>query len=178
MASDHWGWNEADTILYLGIILAAGGILSCFSFSLIGPLSKRVDERTLLIVAGIFVMMIGRAIMFPFPGADKPPFRGNYTECGAVDPNATIPEYMDWDGVYYGGGVDLSFDDRAGPSIAGCAYCWCLEQPKMTVTQFIIGMAVSMMGYPFCTTLIASLFSKVLGNTPQVRRHRSTTANS
>jgi hypothetical protein len=27
MAMDQWGWNEEDTILYLGITMACGGVL-------------------------------------------------------------------------------------------------------------------------------------------------------
>ena len=53
--------------------MGAGG-LGVVMFSLIGPLSKCIDERLLLIVFGIVPMLVGRVIMFPFPGlADHPP---------------------------------------------------------------------------------------------------------
>ena len=62
----------------------------------------------------------------------------------------------------------VPFAVGGGSGLIGCSYCWCLDQPKMTLTQFIIGMAISMVGYPFCTALIASIFSKSLGKRPQV----------
>jgi ceroid-lipofuscinosis MFS transporter 7 len=81
MAIDQWGWSEEDTLLYLGIILASGGVLSGFCFGSIGPLSKRFDERLLLIFGGIAPMILARLLMMPM-GSDEIPFVGNYTECG------------------------------------------------------------------------------------------------
>ncbi len=78
---DQWAWTEEDALLYLGIILASGGVLSGFCFGAIGPLSKRFNERTLLIFAGLVPMNIARVLMFPM-GSDYPKFVGNYTECG------------------------------------------------------------------------------------------------
>ena len=166
MAVDLWAWTEEDTILYLGIILAAGGILSGFCFGLIGPLSKRFDERILMIVCGICVMILGRAVMVAFPGDGDPLFIGNYTECGYPEPGAPTADPAVW----LKQSQEVGIEPLAKVGEPGCAYCWCLEQPKMTVVQFIVGMGFSMAGYPFCTAIIASLFSKVLGDIPQVSR--------
>ncbi len=77
MAIDQWGWSEEDAILYLGITMVCGGILSGLCFAMIGPLSKMFDERLLLLFAGIVPMIIGRIIMFPMFGTDYPvtPFK-------------------------------------------------------------------------------------------------------
>eukprot|EP00095_Tigriopus_kingsejongensis_P005987 maker-scaffold48_size466083-snap-gene-3.27 protein:Tk05987 transcript:maker-scaffold48_size466083-snap-gene-3.27-mRNA-1 annotation:"major facilitator superfamily domain-containing protein 8" len=152
MAIDQFGWNQEDTILYLGITMAAGGALAAFCFGAIGPLSKRFDERILLIAIGIIPMIIGRIVMMPM-GTERPPFRGNKTDCDNYDPST--------DGFEY-------FDERAViDDLVGCPYCWCLDIPRMTVTQFLIGYAISVTGYPFCVAISGSLFSKILGNSPQ-----------
>ena len=51
----------------------------------------------------------------------------------------------------------------------GCPYCWCLTQRQMTIAQFMIGSAITTIGFPFCVAIDASLFTKVLGDIPQVR---------
>ena len=66
----------------------------------------------------------------------------------------------------------------------GCGYEWCDTMPRcsllsrvtcvtchvsrvtccrITIPQFMIGFALGAMGYPFCLTLSASIFSKVVG---------------
>ena len=71
LAIDQWGWTKEDAILYLGITMACGGVLSGFCFACIGPLSKKFDERFLLLVAGLFPMILGRICMFPL-GSEYP----------------------------------------------------------------------------------------------------------
>lgn len=77
LAIDQWGWTKEDAIMYLGITMACGGLLSGLCFATIGPLSKKFDERLLLICAGLFPMILGRVCMFPLgseylePGGDK-----------------------------------------------------------------------------------------------------------
>jgi len=53
-------------------ILIFYGNQACLCFTLIGPFSKRFDERLLLIVIGIGPMMLGRITMLPF-GSELPP---------------------------------------------------------------------------------------------------------
>ena len=90
LAMDQWGWAPQLAVENMGFItMGAGGLgvlVFRFSlvntlnthfslvlvFSMIGPLSKRFDERLLLLCCGILPMIIGRSIMFPFSG-DHPP---------------------------------------------------------------------------------------------------------
>ena len=65
LAIDQWGWSNQEAITNLGITMACGGILSGFCFALIVPLSKKFDERILLLVAGLVPMILGRVCMFP-----------------------------------------------------------------------------------------------------------------
>lgn len=56
------------------------------------------------------------------------------------------------------------------PELVGCPSSqeWCFTTPGMTMTQFIIGYALTALGYPIGVTLIQTIFSKILGPRPQV----------
>lgn len=45
---------------------------------------------------------------------------------------------------------------------------WCLTTPAMTLNQFLVGFALTCIGYPIGISLIQALFSKTLGPRPQV----------
>ena len=100
LAIDQWGWSQEDAIFYLGITMAAGGILSGLCFATIGPLSKRFDERFLLLFAGIVPMIIGRVIMFPM-GSEYPNFIRDFKPL-VNNTNITHPEVLGAGGA--GGG--------------------------------------------------------------------------
>ena len=144
LAIDQWGWTEEDAVLYLGIILASGGVLSAFFFGSIGPLSKRIDERLLLILIGITPMLISRLVWYPM-GSEKPPYIGNYTECG------------------YEGPDDPALPYAVTGAEPGCAYCWCLELNALTIPQFMIGFVFNSVGYPYSVALIGAILSKIVG---------------
>ena len=65
LAIDQWGWTKEEAIMYLGITMAVGGVLSGLCFATIGPLSKKFDERVLLLFAGIVPMIFGKLVMLP-----------------------------------------------------------------------------------------------------------------
>ncbi len=67
MTMDEFAWSESDAVLYLGIAMSAGGVMALCTFVAIGRLAQRFDERKLLILCGIIPMMIGRALMMPWP---------------------------------------------------------------------------------------------------------------
>ncbi len=164
---DNFAWQKKEAIQYLGVTLAAGGLLSAFCFGAIGPLSKRINERLLLIFAGICPMIIGRLIMMPM-GADTPYFIGNYSDCGVpgmrifVVPNMYALLCL---GVILDGPPPTP--EPGETELAGCEHCWCLDTKRMTEVQFLVGFCVSTVGYPFCIAIIGALYSKVLGPKPQ-----------
>merc|ERR1711935_593289 len=75
LAMDQWGWESDVAIQRMGFVIMGAGGMSIFVFAAIGPLSKRFDERTLLIALGILPMILGRVIMFPIPGQPNPPLK-------------------------------------------------------------------------------------------------------
>ena len=149
IAKDNFGWSNKDAILYLGITLASGGVLSLFCFGSIGPLTRRFDERLLLIFVGIVPLILSRLCMMPM-GSDKPTFIGNYTGCGYEGPDDPALPYA-----------------APGGEGGGCIHCWCLELRRVTEVQFLIGFAIGICAYPYCVAIIGSLYSKLLGPKPQ-----------
>lgn len=41
LCMDQFGWTESEAVLYIGILLAAGGLITVACFWAVGPLSKR-----------------------------------------------------------------------------------------------------------------------------------------
>ena len=87
----------------MGFVTMGAAGLGAIVFSMIGPLSKRFDERLLLFVLGIIPMLIGRMIMFPIPSlAPHPPVNcfsnaswiPNFPDCETchIDLPSTTPE--------------------------------------------------------------------------------------
>ena len=146
---DNFGWSNKDAILYLGILLASGGVLSLFCFGSIGPLSRRLDERILFIMVGVVPSIISRLFMMPM-GSNKPTFIGNYTECSFEGPDDPLLTYT-----------------SPGEGGGGCIHCWCLELRRVTEVQFFIAFAIGTCAYPYCIAIIGSLYSKLLGPQPQ-----------
>lgn len=68
----------------------------------------------------------------------------------------------------YSGSLDSNLRAVPVDGEPGCRYCWCLEQKRMTIPQFMVGFFVGIAGYPYSTAIIASLFSKVIGTSNQV----------
>ena len=54
--------------------------------------------------------------------------------------------------------------------VVGCPsiQTWCYYIPAMTISQFLLGYALTAIGYPIGVTLIQTIFSKILGPRPQV----------
>ena len=71
LVMDQFSWTRQEAVLYLGITNTVGGIVGGLFFTLIGPLSKRFDERKLLVYCGLLPLIVGKLIAFPM--ADQYP---------------------------------------------------------------------------------------------------------
>ncbi|XP_017036099.1 major facilitator superfamily domain-containing protein 8 isoform X1 [Drosophila kikkawai] len=142
LTMDMFAWSKADSLWYMGIMMTTAAIVSLVTFVLISPLCKLIAERYLLIWGGFSLMFLGRVLFVPW-GPDPPKLAQAF--------NASL---------------NLSDDD---PLFLGCPPTqeWCGELPALTLTQFIIGFALTSVGYPIGVTLIQTIFSKVLGPRPQ-----------
>lgn len=113
------------------------------------------QERQVLLWGGFFLMVIGRALYIPW--GDEPPQMAEIS-------NST---------EYFSNGTDILSNNTVrydtDGTILGCppAQEWCRVIPAMTITQFLLGYALTSIGYPIGVTLIQTIFSKILGPRPQ-----------
>ena len=150
LAMDQWGWKPETAIENMGFITMGAGGLGVIVFSTIGPLSKRFDERTLLMFLGILPMLVGRVIMFPFYG-DHPPVnciaKPHFSGC-----QQTCLETEDFHGTIFNesffNGYNTSFsnismsrihdssstqapvDENLVSCESGCSYDWCTTMSR------------------------------------------------
>merc|ERR1719348_594051 len=169
LAMDQWGWRPQAAITNMGFIIMGAGAISVLVFGLIGPLSKRFDERKLLILCGILPMILGRVIMFPIPGQPNPPIKQNINCLGdqVWDPDKLAchaPIKNNTRGPVFLFYPSVLASPVSGDQPTGCSYQWCTEIPRIETSQFMVGFVVATAGYPFCLTLSGSIYSKVLGN--------------
>lgn len=146
---DQFAWTKKEALFNMGLVMAAGGLIACVTFFLIGPLCRRFDERKVLIYCGFLLMVVGRLVHIPW-GDGPPKMALNATELADYLSANNLTDVVDFDNV-------------------GCTpnQSWCRTTRAMTLTQFILGYAVTSVGYPIGVTLIQTIFSKVLGPRPQ-----------
>ncbi|KAL7732400.1 hypothetical protein ACLKA6_004375 [Drosophila palustris] len=142
LTMDMFAWTNDEALYYMGIFMAIAAIISLVTFVLIEPMCKLFAERFVLIWGGFSLMVIGRLLYIPW-GPDPPKLA-----------------------MAYNASANLSSSD---PIYLGCppTQDWCPNLPALTLTQFIIGFALTSVGYPIGVTLIQTIFSKVLGPRPQ-----------
>lgn len=68
---DQFAWSKTEALYYMGLLLSAGGLIACLTFAMVGPLSKRFEERKLMLWGGFFVTVISR--VFCIPWSSDPP---------------------------------------------------------------------------------------------------------
>ncbi|XP_017063397.1 major facilitator superfamily domain-containing protein 8 isoform X2 [Drosophila eugracilis] len=142
LTMDMFAWSNDEALWYMGIMMTVAAFVSLGTFVLIEPMCKFFAERYVLIWGGFSLMFLGRVLFVPW-GPDPPKLAQPF--------NASL---------------NLSESD---PLFLGCppVQTWCGELPALTLTQFIIGFALTSVGYPIGVTLIQTIFSKVLGPRPQ-----------
>jgi len=144
-----------------------------------GAIQKRPDS-----ILGIGLMIVARLLFLPIPGLD-PPKHSEALDCDAAEKsgflfdiyhNETTSHNVDLLTRFMRTVGQVSADASARNVECGqgdgsaplCAHLWCCTEPALTEYQFFAGMGVGMIGYPYCIALCQAIFSKVLGQRPQV----------
>lgn len=168
---DQFAWTKSEALYYMGVLMSVGAVVACATFVGINPICKIWPERKVMLWGGFFLMVIGRALYIPW--GDGPPiiyddsFKTNltaYSSLKANCDNATLTDFIN---------TTMQLTDCATnyTELVGCpsSQLWCSYTPSMTISQFILGYALTVVGYPIGVTLIQTIFSKILGPRPQVR---------
>lgn len=148
LTMEQFAWTKTEALKNMAILMTVGGVIACITFVLITPLCKKFKENYVLIIGGFFLMVLGRIVHIPY-GTDLPKL--------AVDREFTFPNGTS------------GFYDEDDLRVLGCPVSqeWCKTTPVLGFPEFILGYLLTSVGYPIGLTLIATIFSKVLGPRPQ-----------
>lgn len=151
---DQFAWTKAMALKNMGIFMSVGGVVSIVCFALINPLCKKFPEVKVMIWGGFLFMVLGRAAHIPW--GDDPPLIYDDT----LKLNATFCNDNQ---------ILRNDTSNCIAELVGCpsSQKWCFYTRSMTLFQFILGFALTTVGYPIGVTLIQIIFSKVLGSKPQ-----------
>ena len=75
---DQFAWSREEAIRYLGIAMATGGITSGVIFTTVIPLTKRFDNRKILLICGLIPFLIGKLVILPM-GTTYPQLKNSTT---------------------------------------------------------------------------------------------------
>ena len=62
---DQFAWSREEAIRYLGIAMATGGVTAGVIFTTVIPLTKRFDNRKILLICGLVPFLIGKLVILP-----------------------------------------------------------------------------------------------------------------
>ncbi|KAF6095402.1 major facilitator superfamily domain containing 8 [Phyllostomus discolor] len=157
LTMDMYAWTREQAVLYDGIILAALGVEAIVVFMGIKLLSKKVGERALLL-GGLVVVCAGFFILLPW-GSQLPKVQWEDLHNNSI-PNTTFGEI-----------VIALWKSPSDPSGAptGCPVeqAWCLYTPVIHLAQLLTSVVLIGIGYPSCSVMSYTLYSKLLGPQPQ-----------
>ncbi|ROT64313.1 putative major facilitator superfamily domain-containing protein 8 [Penaeus vannamei] len=178
---DQYGWTDDKAMVVVGIALSGGGFLSIFMFVLSGVLSKKYDERLVMLVVGFVPLMVGTFLFLPWgPGTIPIQVCRNETMnlTTTVDmttsttigtPPASLLE-GDLVDTWHFGDINLLETEAGGLTCTpGCPekQHWCENTPQLPIPQLIVAYIIVILGYPVAQSLGQALFSKILGPKPQ-----------
>ncbi|XP_077983694.1 major facilitator superfamily domain-containing protein 8-like isoform X2 [Glandiceps talaboti] len=142
-----YAWTREEAVLYSGIILGVGAILAVVMFFITKFLSKRYDERNVLLL-GVSLLLSGFIFQIPMPWtSDYPPRPEYHVNTTNLDLNTTDC------------GADLDG--------CGCYFDWCTSTHKIYLSQYLVAVTFMSAGYPVSTVMNFTIFSKILGPKPQ-----------
>ncbi|XP_028750880.1 major facilitator superfamily domain-containing protein 8 isoform X2 [Peromyscus leucopus] len=158
LTMDMYAWTQEQAVLYDGIILAVLGVEAVIVFMGVKLLSKKIDERAILL-GGLVVVWVGFFILLPW-GNEFPKVQWQDLHNSSI-PNTTFGEII----------IDLWNSPREDHSEqpTGCPIeqAWCLYTPVIHLAQFLTAAVLVGIGYPACNVMSYTLYSKVLGPKPQ-----------
>ena len=68
---DQFAWSRDEAIRYLGIAMATGGVAAGLVFMTVIPLTKKFDNRIVLLFFGLIPFLVGKLVILPM-GTSKP----------------------------------------------------------------------------------------------------------
>ncbi|XP_055358390.1 major facilitator superfamily domain-containing protein 8 isoform X2 [Betta splendens] len=151
LSMDMFAWTRKEAVLYNGIIICCIGFESILVFLVVKVASKRFGDRPVLLV-GLAIIFCGFFILLPW---------GNHypkIQWADVKNNSLVSHLT---------GATTASNSSVEPT--GCPYeqTWCQYTPAIHLAQYISSDILIGIGYPACNVMSYTLYSKILGPTPQ-----------
>uniref|UniRef100_A0A7N4NJV0 Major facilitator superfamily domain containing 8 n=1 Tax=Sarcophilus harrisii TaxID=9305 RepID=A0A7N4NJV0_SARHA len=158
LTMDMYAWTREQAVLYNGIILAIVGVEAVIVFMGMKTLSKKTGERILLL-GGFIVVLIGFFILLPW-GNQFPKIQWEDLH------NNSIPNKSSGEKFMYFWKLSTGNSSEA-PTGCPVKQSWCFYTPVIHLAQFAVAAALIGIGYPACSVMSYTLYSKILGPKPQ-----------
>ncbi|XP_038648344.1 major facilitator superfamily domain-containing protein 8 isoform X2 [Scyliorhinus canicula] len=164
LTMDMYAWTGKQAVLYNGILLVGVGIESIVVFMMIKIISKRFEDRVLLL-GGFSVLFVSFFILLPW-GHQYPQIQ--WTEIKNVSNYSSVE-------IKYNESSSVTWNFFMQPPLVltaeriGCPpeQVWCQYIPIIYLTQYISSSILIGIGYPVCNVISYTLYSKILGPKPQ-----------
>ncbi|XP_078261411.1 major facilitator superfamily domain-containing protein 8 isoform X1 [Rhinoraja longicauda] len=164
LTMDMYAWTGNQAVLYNGLLMVGAGVESIAVFMAIKFLSKRIEDRQLLL-GGFVLIFVGFFILLPW-GNQYPQIQWAELKNGS--------NYSSAERKYRESSIAaqnfLSQPSLGLNAIAvGCPVqqVWCQYTPIIHLAQYIGSVILIGVGYPICSVLTYTLYSKILGPKPQ-----------
>ncbi|XP_069600037.1 major facilitator superfamily domain-containing protein 8 isoform X1 [Ranitomeya imitator] len=154
LTMDMYAWTRTQAVFYNGIILAAIGVESVIVFIAVKILSKKTGERILL-VGGLATIWVGFFIMLPW-GDQYPSIQW-----------AEIQNTTKHNSSLLVSSPSSSGNHTAEPTGCPATQSWCFYTPIIHLAQYIMSDILIGFGYPVCSVMCYTLYSKIIGPKPQ-----------
>ncbi|KAH0615974.1 hypothetical protein JD844_026674 [Phrynosoma platyrhinos] len=161
LTMDMYSWTRKKAVFVNGIILGAIGIESVIVFLAVKFLSRRTGERAVL-YGGLVIILVGFFILLPW-GKQLPNIQWEDVKNNSI-PRTTFSESL---ALFWTLQTQLPSNNTV--ETTGCPFIqsWCLYTPVIHLGQYITTDILIGLGYPACSVMSYTLYSKILGPKPQ-----------
>ncbi|XP_042324189.1 major facilitator superfamily domain-containing protein 8 isoform X2 [Sceloporus undulatus] len=161
LTMDMYSWTRKKAVFVNGIILGAIGIESVIVFLAVKFLSRRTGERAIL-YGGLVIILVGFFILLPW-GKQLPNIQWEDVKNNSI-PRTTFSESL---ALFWT--LQTQFPSNNTVETTGCPFIqsWCLYTPVIHLGQYITTDILIGLGYPACSVMSYTLYSKILGPKPQ-----------
>uniref|UniRef100_A0A8C5M906 Major facilitator superfamily domain containing 8 n=1 Tax=Leptobrachium leishanense TaxID=445787 RepID=A0A8C5M906_9ANUR len=154
LTMDMYAWSRSKAVFYNGVILAAIGFESMIVFIVVKILSKKVEERVLLL-GGLVIIWVGFFILLPW-GTEFPKIQWTDLQ------NNTIHNSSLWDSF-----TTAPSNHTVEPTGCPASQSWCFYTPVIHLAQYLTFDILIGVGYPTSNVMSFTLYSKIIGPKPQ-----------
>ncbi|XP_071975492.1 major facilitator superfamily domain-containing protein 8 isoform X2 [Engystomops pustulosus] len=154
LTMDMYAWSRTQAVFYNGIILASIGVESIIVFIAVKIISKKTGERILLL-GGLATIWVGFFILLPW---------GNrYPSIQWRD----IQNTTNHNSTFLVSSLSTSGNQTVEPTGCPATQSWCFYTPIVHLAQYITSDILIGLGYPVCSVMCYTLYSKIIGPKPQ-----------